>query len=83
LKENTKLKEKILKDTYIYSLKHDYNHYLTRYYNGIKYCEEHIEEVDIWVNELNKISYMLGRLIEEINKYKTMTEDEILKGFKE
>lgn len=66
----------------IQELKQEYSYSLQRYYNGIKYCEEHLDEVDIWLNELDKINYILGRLIEEINKYKMMTKEEILGGFK-
>lgn len=64
-------------------LKQEYNHNLRRYYNGIKYCEEHIDEVDLWILELNKISYVLGNLIDEISQYRLMSNKEILGGFEE
>lgn len=62
----------------IEELKKEYNHNLKRIYNGYKYCEEHIEEIDRWLPELEKINYILGRLLEEIGQASTK---EILEGF--
>ena len=65
----------------LYKLKQEYNHNLTRYYNGCKYCEEHRDEVDKWLSEILKIQDKLGDLITEIKKYQDVGSTEILKGF--
>ena len=62
-------------------LKQEYNHNLTRYYNGCKYCEEHIDEVDKWLSELLKIQDRINELLEEIKKQQEVSRKEILKGF--
>ena len=60
-------------------LKREYNYNLQRFYNGCKYCEEHIEEIDMWTPELNKIMDKLGDLLNRIGKASTK---EIMEGFK-
>ena len=62
-------------------LKQEYNHNLTRYYNGCKYCEEHRDEVDKWLSELLQIQDKMNELIEEIKKQQEVSRKEILKGF--
>ena len=62
-------------------LKQEYNHNLTRYYNGCKYCEEHRDEIDKWLPELLKIQDKISELLEEIMKQQEVSRKEILKGF--
>ena len=62
-------------------LKQEYNHNLTRLYNGDKYCQEHKDEVDRWLPEIQKIIYILERLLEEITKRQEVSSKEILEGF--
>ena len=62
-------------------LKQEYNHNLTRYYNGCKYCEEHNNEIDKWLPELLKIQDKISELLEEIMKQQEVSRKEILKGF--
>ena len=66
---------------YLDKLKQEYNHNLTRYYNGCKYCEEHRDEVDKWLTELFKIHDNMGRLLDEIEKYETVNSKQIREGF--
>lgn len=63
-------------------LKKEYNYNLQRYYNGIKYCEEHIDEIDIWIPELEKIMDKLGKLLADIKQYQKVSMDEEFGGFK-
>jgi len=62
-------------------LKQEYNYNLTRYYNGIKYCEEHINEIEKWIPELEKIIYKLGWLLEEIRRNQEVSNKEEFGGF--
>lgn len=62
-------------------LKWNYNHNLNRYLNGCLYCVKHPSETDKWLKELLNILNNMNMLIEEIEKYQTVTENEILKGF--
>ena len=62
-------------------LKQEYNHNLTRLYNGDKYCQDHKGEVNRWLPEIQKIIYILGRLLEEIMKQQEVSDKEILEGF--
>lgn len=62
-------------------LKQEYNHNLTRYYNGDKYCQEHADEVDKWLPEIMKIQNKIDTLLEEIKKYQEVSSKEILEGF--
>lgn len=64
------------------NLTQEYNHYLKRLYNGEIYCEKHADEVDKWLPEIQKILYVLERLIEEIQKLTNVSEEEIINGFK-
>lgn len=68
--------------SFLDDFKYDYNYYLRRYYNGCKYCSEHIDEVDKWLPELLDIMDNINLLGIEISKYIEMTEEEILHGFK-
>ena len=63
-------------------LRQEYNHNLTRYYNGCKYCEEHRKEIDKWQPELLKIQDKINELLEEIIKQQELSDKEILEGFK-
>lgn len=65
----------------LYELKQEYNHNLTRLYNGDKYCQNHKDEVDMWLSEIQKIIYILERLLEEIMKQQKVSIKEILEGF--
>ena len=65
----------------LYRLKLEYNHNLTRYYNGCKYCEENRDKVDKWLPEILRIQDRLGTLIEDIKKYQEVNLKEILEGF--
>ena len=65
----------------LYKLKQEYNHNLTRLYNGDKYCQQHKEEAEVWLPEIQKILYMLERLLEEIQKLQKVSSKEILEGF--
>ena len=62
-------------------LKQEYNHNLIRLYNGDKYCQVHRDEVDRWLPEIQRITYILGRLLEEIMKQQEVSDKEILEGF--
>ena len=66
----------------IEELTQEYNHYLKRLYNGEIYCENHKDEVDKWLPEIQKILYVLERLIEEIQKLTNVSEEKIINGFK-
>ena len=63
-------------------LKQEYNHNLTRLYNGDKYCQEHKDEVDRWLPEIQKILYILEGLLKEIQKSQKVSNKDILEGFK-
>ena len=62
-------------------LKQEYNHNLTRYYNGCKYCKEYKDEVDKWLPELLKIQDKINELLEKIMKQQEVSRKEILEGF--
>ena len=63
-------------------LKQEYNHNLTRFYNGCKYLEKcDDEEIDKWLPELLKVRDKVGELLEEIMKQQKVSEKEILEGF--
>ena len=64
-------------------LKQEYNHNLTRLYNGCKYCEEHRNEVDKWLPELFKIYNKMNELLDEIMKYEQVSNEFVLGGFKD
>lgn len=63
------------------NLKWNYNHNLNRYLNGCLYCVKHPSEIDRWQKELLNILQNMNVLLEEINKYQTVTDNEVLKGF--
>lgn len=65
------------------TLKCEYNALLTRYNNGIKYIENHPDEVEKWEKELLKIITNLDIKIHEIKFYCNykMTREEIQNGF--
>ena len=62
-------------------LKQEYNHNLTRHYNGCRYCEEHRSEIDKWLPELLQIQNKMNELLEEIMKQQKVSNKEILEGF--
>ena len=63
-------------------LKQEYNHNLTRYYNGCKYLEKcDDEEIDKWLPELLKILNRINELLEKIMKQQEVSRKEILEGF--
>lgn len=57
--------------------KEDYNYWLHRYYNGIKFLNENPESYEKYIENLLKIREELDKIISENN----MTSDEILNGF--
>ena len=65
----------------MYNLKWNYNSILRRYYNGCNYLEEHPEEFDKYIEELNGIKENLEILINEIMGQQKVNENEILGGF--
>lgn len=65
----------------LYKLKQEYNHNLERLYNGEKYCQEHIDEIDKWYPEFKKIFDRLNYVLEEIEKQYKPTKKEISEGF--
>lgn len=60
------------------SYKEEYNYWLKRYYNGIKFLNENPESYEKYIENLLKIREELDKIISENN----MTSDEILNGFK-
>lgn len=60
------------------SYKEEYNYWLKRYYNGIKFLNENPESYEKYIENLLKIQEELDKIISESN----MTSDEILNGFK-
>lgn len=60
------------------SYKEEYNYWLKRYYNGIKFLNENPESYEKYIENLLKIREELDKIISESN----MTSDEILNGFK-
>jgi len=69
------------KNEYIETLKKIYNYNLNRLNNGCKYCEEHNDEVDIWLPELLKIHQNMNRVLEEILEYEKIGSKDIGEGF--
>lgn len=59
------------------SYKEEYNYWLKRYYNGIKFLNENPESYEKYIENLLKIREELDKIISENN----MTSDEILNGF--
>lgn len=59
-------------------LKELYNYYLRRYYTGVNYIEQHLDEVDKY---LPAVLDLLDRLNWLIQKIGNMTDEEILGGF--
>lgn len=57
--------------------KEEYNYWLKRYYNGIKFLNENSESYEKYIENLLKIREELDKIISENN----MTSDEILNGF--
>ena len=67
----------------INDLKWCYNYNLGRYYKGCKYCENHREEYDKWSESLLEILDNMNVLLDELMKYTKVSDEEILKGFKQ
>lgn len=59
-------------------LKELYNYYLRRYYTGVNYIEQHLDEADKYIPA---ILDLLDRLNWIIQKIGNMTDEEILGGF--
>ena len=59
-------------------LKELYNYHLRRYYTGVNYIEQHLDEVDKY---MPAILDLLDRLHWLIQKIGNMTDEEILGGF--
>lgn len=59
-------------------LKELYNIYLRRYYTGVNYIEQHLDEVDKYMPAILDLIDRLEFLIQKIGN---MTDEEILGGF--
>ena len=59
-------------------LKESYNHYLRRYYTGVNYIEQHLDEEDKYMPAILDLINRLEFLIQKIGN---MTTEEILGGF--
>ena len=59
-------------------LKELYNIYLRRYYIGVNYIEQHLDEVDKYMPAILDLIDRLEFLIQKIGN---MTDEEILGGF--
>ena len=55
-----------------------YNIYLRRYYTGVNYIEEHLDETDKYMPAILDLLDRLNWLIQKIGN---MTDEEILGGF--
>lgn len=62
-------------------LKQEYNHNLSRYYNGCNYLSDNPEKFDQYIGELEKIKENINSILEQIMKSIKVTEKEILEGF--
>lgn len=60
------------------NLKELYNHYLRRYYTGVNYIEQHLDEADKYMPAILDLLDRINLLIKEIGN---MTDEEILGGF--
>lgn len=65
----------------LYQLKWEYNHTLSRYYNGCNYIEEHLEEADKYLPVVLELLGKINNLLEKIQKKQLISEAEILGGF--
>ncbi len=65
----------------LYQLKWEYNHTLTRYYNGCNYLEKHVNEMDKYMPVLLELLDKIENLIDKIQKEQEVTTEEILGGF--
>lgn len=59
-------------------LKELYNVYLRRYYIGVNYIENHLDEIDKYMPAILDLLDRINWLIKEIGN---MTDEEILGGF--
>lgn len=59
--------------------KEDYNYWLNRYNNGIKYLEKNPKDFDKYLKNILKIREELDKIIEE---HLEITSKEIFNGFK-
>lgn len=55
-----------------------YNYYLRRYYMGVNYIEQHLDEADKYMPAVLDLLDRLNWLIQKIGN---MTDEEILGGF--
>lgn len=60
------------------NLKELYNYYLRRYYIGVNYIEQHLDEADKYMPAILDLLDRINWLIKEIGN---MTDEEILGGF--
>lgn len=60
------------------NLKELYNYYLKRYYIGVNYIEQHLDEADKYMPAILDLLDRINWLIKEIGN---MTDEEILGGF--
>ena len=62
-------------------LKQEYNHNLTRYYNGCKYLEDNPEQWDLYIEEVFNILENINKILAQISIYEKPSKKEILEGF--
>ncbi len=62
-------------------LKQEYNHNLTRYYNGCKYLEDNSEQWDLYIQEIFNILENINKILAQISIYEKPNKKEILEGF--
>lgn len=71
----------VLSKEAINNLKCNYNYNLKRYNDGCNYLQKHKKEIDKWLPELLEILNDMNLFLEEIIKYETITDKQILEGF--
>ena len=65
----------------LYQLKWEYNHTLSRYYNGCNYIEEHFEEADKYLPAVLELLDKINNILKQIQKKQFISETETLGGF--
>lgn len=65
----------------ILELKKKYNYYLTRYFNGCKYCEENYSKWDLYMPEVKKLLNVLEKILNKIELQENVTNEQKLRGF--
>lgn len=71
----------ILDEKAMNDLKWNYNHNLKRYWDGCEYLKKHKKDIDKWLPELLEILNDINLFLEEIMKYESVTDKQILEGF--